>query len=122
MAAKKNARVSAPERLRRAALALPGVEEGTSCKNAAFKAGGKAFLYLGEGAADYKLMLKLADSAAEAADLAEAQPEHYAINAHGWLTVRFGAAKGPAARLLDRWLLESYRALAPKVLREELDG
>ena len=47
--------------IRKAAAALPNVVEGTSCNQTSYKAGKKAFLYVGPGTKGigYKAMFKL---------------------------------------------------------------
>ncbi|MGE3174571.1 MAG: MmcQ/YjbR family DNA-binding protein [Planctomycetota bacterium] len=99
--------------LRRRALRLPDVSEGSSCTNRAFRVGGKAFAYLGIKQADYSLMVKLGDSLPEAARLQAAHPERYRVGKHGWVTVRLPLAECAPEGLLEGWIEESYRAFAP---------
>ena len=100
--------------LRRIAMALPEVEEGTSCNKSAYKARGKAFLFVGKNDKSYNVMLKLDDSQGEAAKLAAKEPGHYTIGGHGWIKVELEHAKSPPAGLMERWIEESYRLLVDK--------
>ena len=59
--------------LKEAASALPNVVKGTSCSQTSYKAGKKAFLYVGPGTKGigYKAMFKLEASLGEAEDMAK---------------------------------------------------
>jgi len=105
---------SAPVKaLRTFAAKLPGTEVGDSCVNRAFRAGGKAFLYLGDNPHGYKLMLKLVDSLPDAEALQAAQPARYGVGKHGWVTITLPHDERPPRGLFERWIEESDRALAP---------
>lgn len=128
MANRKTSQVKAtPARLRKVALSLPDAIEATSCNKAAFKAGSKNFLFLGEGtgpeAGSFTTMLKLteADSLAEATKLSKSQPDNFSLGKNGWLSSNFQKGEGPPAKLFEAWIEESYRALAPKKLAAQLD-
>lgn len=100
--------------IRTIALRLPEVLEGAVCDKIAFKARGKMFLSLGQSDDSYNLMLKLGDSLAEAALLATKEPGSYKVGVHGWVTIVFRHNQSAPAGLLERWIDESYRLLAPK--------
>jgi hypothetical protein len=102
--------------LRRIALAYPDTQEGTSCTKRAFKVRNKSFLFVGSNDRGYNVMVKLGGSLPEAAALAETQPTQYKLGLHGWTTVTFRHDQSPPAGLLERWIDESYRLLAPKSL------
>ena len=109
--------------LRLFALRYPEAEEGIACQGTAlecstFKAGNKAFLFLGAA----ELRLKLGDSLAEAARHAAKSPELYAVGAHGWVKVTLSKNQTSPASLLERWIDESYRLLATKKLVALLDA
>ena len=110
----------ASERLRTQALELPEVEEGSSCVNRAFKAGGKNFAFVGERRGDCTLRLKLRDALPEVEALAERQPDRYEVGSGGWTLVVFPPDDPPNADQTERWITESYRLLAPKRLSREL--
>jgi hypothetical protein len=106
--------------LRKAALSFPEVEEGISCDKAAFKARGKAFLFVGRGPESYNVMLKLGESLPEAAALAAKEPDCCKVGGTHWVTVTLPIGRSPPAGLLERWITESYRLLAPKALVAKL--
>lgn len=97
--------------LRRFALRLPEVEEGSSCVNRAFRARGKTFAYLGMKGDRYKLMVKLTDSLPRAEALQQQRPDSFQVGKHGWTTVWLPHAERAAKGLLEGWIEESYRAL-----------
>jgi len=104
------------ELLRRIALRYPETQEGVSCGKQAFKARNKAFLFLGRDATHYNAMFKLRDALPEAARLAAREPTHYAVGGHQWVKLTFPHDQSPPPELLDRWIDESYRLMAPKTL------
>ena len=102
--------------LRDFALRYPEAEEGIACAGTAaekrtVKARNKAFLFLGLTEA----MLKLDDSLPEATALAAKHPTGCKVGAHGWVTVKLGDDAVPL-EVLEKWIDESYRLLAPKQL------
>lgn len=104
--------------LRDTAMALPEASEGESCVNRAFRVGKKAFFYLGEKPAHVYVMLKLTDSYADAVAMADPRVDP---GKHGWVTLRFQADDHLDSATMERWVVESYRALMPKRLVALLD-
>jgi hypothetical protein len=103
--------------LRKAALRLPGVEEGVACEGTAaesrtFKIGKRAFLFVRPAA----LMLKVDESAETVRRLAN-EDSRYRIGAGGWVTVTLGSLP-PPLRLIARWMNESYRGMAASKRRK----
>ena len=94
--------------IRLKASQYPKVDEGTACTQSSFKAGKKAFLYIGEQGGRYKAMFKLQQSIPEAAELAEKEPDCYEVGSMGWVTARFSDDKPMPQQLWERWLDESY--------------
>ncbi len=109
-------------RLRSLALAFPEVVEGDSCVKRSFKARKKGFLYLGENAAGYNVMVKLGPSLEEAQALASKRPDSWSVGKGGWAILKFDPSEHPPKGLLERWLEESYRLQAPKTLIAILDA
>lgn len=103
------------EALEAAAADLPDVAVGESCNQKAYKAKGKAFLYVGPGAkgVGFKAMFKLKASLPAAAALAEAEPERYQVGTGGWVTVRFSAQAPLLKKHWGKWLKEAYANAAP---------
>jgi len=114
--AKKNATEPAfIKKLRAKALKLPDAEEGIACKGTALECATvmvrkKAFLFLGAS----KLRLQLDDSIAEAETLAAQHPDCCEVGGKGWVTVIYADLPAAQAKLLERWVEESYRLFAPK--------
>lgn len=106
------------QQLRAAAVALPEVGEGSSCVNRAFKARKKNFLFVGEKGDSVRVMVKLTDSL-EAAE-ATGDPR-VVVGKFGWVTMNFPHDAPPPVPLED-WVVESYRACAPKTLVKQLDA
>lgn len=96
------------------AMTLPRAEEGTSCVNRAFKAGGKNFAFLGETEELFKLRLKLKDSIDEV-------NERFDLGSSGWTMLAFPPDDAPPLEDLGRWIEESFRLLAPKKIVAELN-
>jgi hypothetical protein len=95
--------------LKSIASRLPQVEkgvacEGTSLERSTFKVRKKAFLFLGSGDA----MVKLKESAAEARKVPGCK-----VGAKGWARVVWGPEAAPPVKLLEKWIEESYRLMAP---------
>ena len=95
-----------PIRLR--ASQYPEVDQGTACTQSSFKAGKKAFLYIGEQGGRYKAMFKLEASMKEAEALANSDPDDYQVGSTAWVTARFSAESPMPARRWKKWLDESY--------------
>ena len=60
--------------------------------------------------------MKLPDSNAYALMQRFAERTGYGLGKSGWVTCRFRPGEEPAMDLLEEWLEESYRAVAPKKL------
>ena len=104
------------------ASAMPGVSEGASCVNRAFKAGKKNFLFLGETEKGCRIMLKLDASKTEAENLGRELGLDLGIGKTAWLTLRFDGELKVDLETLLGWVNESYRLFATKKLLGELDG
>ena len=103
--------------LREAALRLPETSEGTSCVNRAFKVRKKNFLFIGEKPGWLRVMLKLTESL----DEARAMDDRVDVGKTGWVTLRFEPTNAIDEELLFRWIVESFRALAPKAVVKQLE-
>ncbi|MGI9596861.1 MAG: MmcQ/YjbR family DNA-binding protein [Acidimicrobiales bacterium] len=102
------------ETIRDHAMTFPETEEGSSCVNRAFKAGGKNFAFLGEKEDQCNLRLKLAASIPEIAARAEDEPDRWEVGKGGWTMLRFPPDDPPPTDDLERWVTESFFLLAPK--------
>ncbi len=103
--------------LRAFALRLPEATEGVACEGTALekrtaKVRGKAFVFLNASEA----MVKLRDSTAEAARFPKASPDACRVGGHGWAVVKIGEGGAVQEDVLERWIHESYRLMAPASL------
>ncbi len=96
--------------LRKVAAALPEAVEAMSCNQTSYKAGKKAFLYIGPGTkgVGYKAMFKLEASLGEAKSLAKSEPERYELGVGNWVTTRFSAEDPLPKTIWSSWLKESH--------------
>ncbi len=108
-------------KIRDHAMSFPQAEEGSSCVNRAFKAGGKNFAFLGEKESECNLRLKLDGSIPDAKKRAKADGRNWDFGDHGWTMLRFPPDDPPPMAELERWVTESFMLLAPKKVSKLLD-
>lgn len=109
-------------RLRARALAFPETTEEFPWGERAIKVRGKAFLFLRAEGTSVSFSVKLPASAAEALELSYAEPTHYGLGRHGWVTFTVDATRVAPLATFEEWLRESYKAVAPKRLAAALDA
>ena len=106
-------------KLRDHALGLPETTEAFPWGESAFKVKGKTFVFMRADPADLSFSVKPGKSRKRALALPGSEPTHYGLGAKGWVTLR------PTAKTsLDVLLAlvdESYRAIAPKRVLDQLD-
>ena len=88
------------EAIRSHAMTFPETNEGSSCVNRAFSAGGKNFLFLGEKPDLCTLRLKLTA---------------------GWQKIEFPPDDPPPLEQVEAWITECFFLLAPKKVRALVD-
>lgn len=110
--------------LRDHAMGFPEATEDHPWGHIAVKVKGKAFVFLGgdKNADELSITVKLPESRDMAADLPFAEPSGYGLGKSGWVTARFTKVSQVPVDLLKAWILESYRAIAPKKLVKQLGG
>lgn len=110
--------------IRRKAVTFPAVAAGTSCNQSSFKAGTRAFLYIGPGAKGqgFKAMFKLKGSMPRAKKLARTEPDRFEVGSTGWVTTRFTADKPLPKSIWEAWLDESYELACPPTARKKPRG
>ncbi len=114
--AKRNPLKAAEASLRKVALGYPQATEDFPWGHRAFKIKGKMFLILSFDKEIFNVTLKLPDTGKQALKLPFAQPTGYGLGKSGWVTASFGAKEAVPLELLEDWIDESYRAIAPKKL------
>jgi len=108
--------------LREIALSYPEASEEFPWGHAAFKVRGKTFLFTATEEGVFSLSAKLPVSGVAALMLPFASPTGYGLGKSGWVTARFGPEDEVPLEILESWLAESYRAIAPKKLVAQLPG
>jgi predicted DNA-binding protein (MmcQ/YjbR family) len=108
--------------LRRAAFALPEAWEDHPWGESVAKVGKKVFVFFGptDGDEPFGFSVKLPISSDEALSLPFTVPTGYGLDRGNWVTVR-PPDDAPLDMLLA-WIEESYRAVAPKALRTQLEA
>ena len=115
----------AHEALLEYALSLPGAWEDTPWGERVAKVGKKVFVFFGRSTPDeprLTLAVKLPESGLQALDLSFTEPTGYGLGKSGWVSASFTPGDRPKMDLLRAWVLESYRAVAPKKVLKELDA
>ncbi len=111
--------------LKRYALSFPEAWEDHPWGGTVAKVRKKIFCSLASGP-DQKewvvLSVKLPHSEAQALDWDGAQPTHYGLGQHGWVTLKLDPVQMPSVDVLKGYIEESYRAIAPKTLVRMLDA
>ncbi len=111
---------TARERLIRHALAYPGAWEDHPWGETVVKVGKKVFLFAGaDESAPARVSLKLPESAEEALGFDGVEPTAYGLGRSSWVTVPLRRAP---RGLLEDWIEESYRAVAPKAMISALEA
>jgi predicted DNA-binding protein (MmcQ/YjbR family) len=111
-------------KLRKTAMGYPEATEDTPWGHPAFKVRGKAFAFMSGGEKEkpdaVTLSVKLPHSRDLALDTGFAEPTHYGLGKHGWVTVTITSKGSVPLDIVTAWLDESYRAIAPKALVKTL--
>jgi len=116
---------SAARALRRFALKLPEATEDFPWGERVAKVRGKVFVFLGADpvpGGGMGLSVKLPQSREAALDLPFAKPTAYGLGKSGWVTATFEDGDVPPLEILEGWIAESYRAVAPRTLARALSG
>ena len=110
------------QRLRAHGLALPEAVEEHPWGHSALKVRGKTFVFLNLEAERLSLSTKLPVSRDFALMLDFTEPTGYGLGRAGWITSAFGPGDAIDLELVERWIVESYRSIAPKKLAALLPG
>ena len=104
------------------ALGFPGAWLDHPWDEDVVKVGKKVFVFFGMEDMDEKLVtIKLDDSRDQALAVNGAEPAGYGLGRSGWVTIPLRDTTPPAA-VLEDWIDESYRRVAPRRLVAELDA
>src|SRR5438477_6204662 len=113
---------SAESALHKAALAYQQATEDFPWGHRAFMVKGKMFLILSFDKDVFNVTMKLPVTGKQALQLPFAEPTGYGLGKSGWVTASFGPKDKVPVELLEDWMDESYRAIAPKKLVQELEA
>ncbi len=105
------------------ALSLPEAWEDHPWGETVVKVAKKVFVFFGVegGLGDFGLCVKLPESAAEVRSLPHAEPAGYGLGKSGWVVVKYHTCDDVPRDDVRAWIVESYRAVAPKKLLKQLD-
>ena len=105
--------------LHQAALAYPGAWEDHPWGEVVVKVNKKVFVFMGLPDADpVRITVKLTESHDHALSIPDAVPAGYGLGKAGWVFLPIAPIEQD---LLEDWMEESYRNVAPKKLIAELD-
>jgi len=102
------------------AKAYPEAHEDHPWGETAIKVRGNIFVMLGLSEDGLVVTLKLPTSRYFALDYPNTTPTGYGLGKSGWITARFPATETIPLDMLQSWIQESYRAVAPKKLAASL--
>jgi predicted DNA-binding protein (MmcQ/YjbR family) len=123
MAKKNKDPLDRPETaLAKIALTYPEVREDHPWGERAFKVKGKVFLFLSRHNGGLNVTVKLPLSNAYALTQPFAKPTGYGLGKSGWVTNRFENPDDVPLDLLEDWINESFRAVAPKKVAAKMEG
>jgi predicted DNA-binding protein (MmcQ/YjbR family) len=80
----------------------------------------KTFAFMSVSSGDLVVSVKLPVTGKEVLKRGDAKPTGYGLGKSGWVTVHF--ADEVPVETVKRWLMESYRAQAPKKLVKQLEA
>jgi predicted DNA-binding protein (MmcQ/YjbR family) len=110
-------------KLRAKALSLPETSEHFPWGDRVVKVKGKVFVFMGQDEQkNFGCSLKLPRSGAIALELPFAEPTGYGLGKAGWVSLRGPELAKMPFGMLEEWLVESYRAVAPAKVVAQLDG
>lgn len=108
------------ESLVRFALGYPDAYEDHPWGERVVKVGKKIFVFFAGRENELAVIMKLPFSADPALALPFVSRTGYNLGKTGWVTATFALDEHPPVELLQEWIDESYRAVAPKRLVSQL--
>jgi predicted DNA-binding protein (MmcQ/YjbR family) len=123
MATRREANLAAAfQALRALALSLPEATEAFPWDHVAWKVKGKAFCFTNRPGEEWGFTVKLPHSSGAALMLPFTDPTGYGLGKSGWVSASFDGRRRVPVPILESWLLESYRAVAPTKLAARVAG
>ncbi len=105
------------------ALSLPEAAEEHPWDHDAIKVRKKTFVFLsGKQRTDgsFSMSVKLPESAEVVLMMPFTEPTGYGLGKSNWITAEFQPGDELPVDMLNAWITESYRAIAPKTLSRQL--
>ena len=111
-------------KLRDFALGLPEAHEDLPWGERVVKVKNKVFVFLGRDMDPdhFGISVKLPTSRLSALRLPFAEPTGYGLGKSGWVSAKLDARSQASFEMLRDWVRESYCAIAPKALAEQIAG
>ena len=110
-------------KIRACALRYPDVREDHPWGDSAFKVKDKVFVFTNVTKDALYVTVKLPHSREFALECHSfTKPTGYGLGKAGWITAEFAAKDKPPLDILEAWIDESFRAIAPKKLGAELEA
>ncbi|NOK11330.1 MmcQ/YjbR family DNA-binding protein [Corallococcus exercitus] len=106
--------------LREHAMSYPGAHEDFPWGHRAMKVNDKTFLFMTVDGEKLNLSAKLPESKDAALTLPFTEPTEYGLGKSGWVTAHFDEASQVPVPVIKAWIDESYRAIAPRKLVDQL--
>src|SRR6478609_11021267 len=108
-------------RLRDFALTLPEVHEDMPWGERAMKVNNKVFVFLGHDMdSEFGFSVKLPSSNKSALRMPFTSPTGYGLGKSGWVSAKLNAKSQASFEMLRDWVKESYCAIAPKSLAQQV--
>jgi predicted DNA-binding protein (MmcQ/YjbR family) len=106
------------------ALGLPGAHEDFPWGERVAKVKKKVFVFFGKPETSvFGMSVKLPESGSVVLELPFATPTGYGLGKSGWVSLQFGKRDSlPPVDVMCAWIEESYRAVAPRRLVDELEA
>ena len=102
------------ESLRKLALSYPETSADAPWGFISVKVKAKGFVGIKWDKTSFLLSVKLPQSGLDALSLPFAEPTHSGLGKSGWVSARFEIGDKVPMGILEQWIDESYRAVAPK--------
>jgi predicted DNA-binding protein (MmcQ/YjbR family) len=108
------------EKIRKYALSFPETHEDHPWGHSAFKVKSKTFIFMSADETGLSLSVKLRESLFDALALPFCEPTHYGLGKHGWVTANFEPNMSVNLDMVNGWIDESFREIAPKTLLKKM--
>lgn len=113
---KRNPLTVAELALRDYAMSFPTSVEEFPWGHRAIKVNKKAFVFLSHEDGVLRMSVKLPESCEQALQLPFVSSTRYGLGKSGWVTAEFNHGSEVPLEMLQEWIGESFRAIAPKRL------